>query len=61
MLQRLTITKFYTTFVDRNALVVQWIERKFPKLQIRVRVAVELLSSLQDDLPGRPVRILLSI
>ena len=32
MLQRLTITKFYTTFVDRNALVVQWIERKFPKL-----------------------------
>ena len=41
--------------------IVQGIERKFPKLQIRVRVAVELLSSLQDDLPGRPVRILLSI
>lgn len=31
--------------------IVQGIERKFPKLQIRVRVAVELLSSLQDDLP----------
>jgi hypothetical protein len=44
-----------------SGLIVQGIERKFPKLQIRVRVAVELLSSLQDDLPGRPVRILLPI
>lgn len=49
---------------SRTALqgsIVQGIERKFPKLQIRVRVAVELLSSLQDDLPGRPVCILLPI
>ena len=35
------------TFVAANAFVVQWIEQKFPKLQIRVRFPAEVQNRIQ--------------